>query len=168
MKTTPNAPTLAKQKLEQMGPMKRDEWILIGTLLLTIAFWIAGQALNMPSVVAAMIGLSILMLCGVLDWDDCLSEKQAWDNLAWFAVLIGMATQLTTLGHPPGFLFLHSMASGVPGLLAALALAYNTNLFGALAHYSSGQTAVYYGAGYVELRDVFILGIAIGLMQFVI
>ncbi|CAA0831186.1 Dicarboxylate transporter 2.1- chloroplastic [Striga hermonthica] len=214
MKVTPDAPALAKRRLEQMGPMKRDEWIMIGTLLLTIALWIAGQALNMPSVVAAMIGLSVLLLCGVLNWDDCLSEKQAWDTLAWFAVLIGMATQLTTLGVVPwmsksvaGFLksisvgrfgafgilqtsyfFIHylfasqtahvgalysaflgmHLASRVPGLLAALALAYNTNLFGALTHYSSGQAAVYYGAGYVDLCDVFVLGIAMGLIQTVI
>jgi di/tricarboxylate transporter len=42
------------------------------------------------------------------------------------------------------FLAMH-LAAGVPGVLAALALAYNTNLFGALTHYSSGQAAVYYG-----------------------
>ncbi|KAL6583043.1 Dicarboxylate transporter 2.1, chloroplastic [Orobanche minor] len=214
IKVTPDAPTMAKGKLEQMGPVKRDEWVMIGTLLVTIALWIAGEALNMPSVVAAMIGLSGLLMFGVLDWDDCLSEKQAWDTLAWFAVLIGMATQLTALGVIPwmsksvasflkslslgwfgafsilqiSYFFIHylfagqtahvgalysaflgmHLASKVPGLLSALALAYNTNLFGALTHYSSGQAAVYYGAGYVDLRDVFMLGISMGLIQFVI
>ena len=42
------------------------------------------------------------------------------------------------------FLAMH-LAVGVLGVLAALALAYNTNLFGALTHYSSGQEAIYYG-----------------------
>lgn len=138
-----------------------------------------------------MIGLSILLLLGVLDWDDCLSEKSAWDTLAWFAVLVGMAGQLTnsgivtwmsscvaktlqsySLSWPAAFGVLQAayfcihylfasqtghvgalysaflamnLAAGVPGILAALALAYNTNLFGALTHYSSGQAAVYYG-----------------------
>lgn len=138
-----------------------------------------------------MIGLSILLLLGVLDWDDCLSEKSAWDTLAWFAVLVGMAGQLTNLGIVTwmsdsvavtlrslalswpaafgvlqasyfcvhylfasqtghvgalysAFLAMH-IAAGVPGVLSALALAYNTNLFGAITHYSSGQAAVYYG-----------------------
>ncbi|KAK6125813.1 hypothetical protein DH2020_040442 [Rehmannia glutinosa] len=214
VKTTPDAPAMAKRKLEQMGPIKRDEWVMIGTLLLTVALWIAGEALNMASVVAAMIGLSVLLLFGVLDWDDCLSEKQAWDTLAWFGVLIGMATQLTALGVVPwmsksvasflkslslswfgsfsvlqlSYFFIHYLFAGqtahvgalysaflgmhleskVPGLLAALALAYNTNLFGAITHYSSGQAAVYYGAGYVDLRDVFILGIAMSLINLVI
>lgn len=138
-----------------------------------------------------MIGLSILLLLGVLDWDDCLSEKSAWDTLAWFSVLVGMAGQLTNLGivswmsssvantlqsyslsWPAAFCVLQAayfsihylfasqtghvgalysaflamhLAAGVPGVLAALALAYNTNLFGAITHYSSGQAAVYYG-----------------------
>ena len=44
-----------------------------------------------------MLGLSILLLLVVLDWDDYLSEKSTWDTLAWFAVLVGMASQLTNL-----------------------------------------------------------------------
>ncbi|KAH7538196.1 hypothetical protein FEM48_Zijuj03G0173200 [Ziziphus jujuba var. spinosa] len=40
------------------------------------------EALGVPRVVAAMIGLSIILLLGVLDWDDYLSEILAWDTLA--------------------------------------------------------------------------------------
>ncbi|XP_051126669.1 dicarboxylate transporter 2.1, chloroplastic-like [Andrographis paniculata] len=214
LRTTPEAPAMAKQRLEQMGAIKREEWIMIGTLLLTVGLWVAGEALNMANVVTAMVGLSILLLCGVLDWNDCLSDKQAWDTLTWFAILIGMATELNVLGVVPwlsgcvsdllkhlslstfgtfsllqlSYFFIHylfasqtahvgalysaflsmQLSSGVPKLLAALALAYNTNLFGCITHYSSGQAAVYYGAGYVELRDLFPLGLAIALINLVI
>lgn len=145
----------------------------------------------MATVVAAMLGLSILLLLGVLDWDDCLSEKTAWDTFIWFGIILSMASQLTTLGivswisdgvakflkslslgWPASFFILQAayfsvhyifasqtahvaalysaflgmqLAAKVPGLLAALALAYNTNLFGALTHYSSAQAVVYYG-----------------------
>ncbi|EYU30970.1 hypothetical protein MIMGU_mgv1a024810mg [Erythranthe guttata] len=178
IKVTPDAPDMAKRKLEQMGPVKRDEWIMILTVLLTIALWIAGEAINMASVVAALIGLAILLLLGILDWDDCLNEKQAWDTLTWFAVLVGMATQLTVLGVVPwmsksvalkshsisslgafgilqtSYFFIHylfasqtayvgavysaflsmHLASGVPGLLSALALAYNTKSNSCVTH----------------------------------
>ncbi|CAD5171408.1 unnamed protein product [Musa acuminata subsp. malaccensis] len=204
VKDTPDAPALATKKLEQMGPITTNEWVMVGTMVLAVSLWVFGDALGIPSVVAAMLGLSILLLLGVLNWDDCLSEKSAWDTLAWFAVLVGMASQLTNLGIVTwmsncvakflqsfslswpaalsvlqasyflihylfasqtahvgalysAFLAMH-LAAGVPGALAALALAYNTNLFGSLTHYSSGQAAVYYGAGYVELPDVFRLG----------
>nr|KAJ0208014.1 hypothetical protein LSAT_V11C500244870 [Lactuca sativa] len=153
--------------------------------------YIHRENLGISSVVAAMLGLSILLILGVLTWDDCLSEKSAWDTLAWFGVLIGMATQLTDLGVVPWmstcvanflkslsvgwhlallllqavYFFIHYLFAGqtahvgalysaflsmhltakVPRTLSALTLAYNTNLFGALTHYSSGQAAVYYG-----------------------
>ncbi|XWS68260.1 hypothetical protein CRYUN_Cryun04dG0075500 [Craigia yunnanensis] len=97
-KDTPDAPAMAAKKLVHMGPVSRNEWIMVGTMLLAVTLWVCGETLGIPSVVAAMIGLSILLLLGVLDWDDCLSEKSAWDTLAWFAVLVGMASQLTNLG----------------------------------------------------------------------
>ncbi|EEF36513.1 2-oxoglutarate/malate translocator, chloroplast precursor, putative [Ricinus communis] len=213
-KDTPEAPAMAAKKLENMGPVTKNEWVMVGTMLLAVSLWVFGDALGIPSVVTAMIGLSILLLLGVLDWDDCLSEKSAWDTLAWFAVLVGMAGQLTNLGivtwmsdcvakslqslslsWPAAFgvlqasyFFIHylfasqtghvgalysaflamHLAAGVPGVLAALALAYNTNLFGAITHYSSGQAAVYYGAGYVDLPDVFKMGFVIALINAVI
>ncbi|KAF5733357.1 Dicarboxylate transport 2.1 [Tripterygium wilfordii] len=214
IKDTPDAPAMAAKKLEQMGPVTGNEWVMVGTMLLAVSLWVFGETLGIPSVMAAMIGLSILLLLGVLDWDDCLSEKSAWDTLAWFAVLVGMAGQLTDLGivtwmsasvatglqslslsWPAAFgvlqaayFFIHylfasqtghvgalysaflamHLAAGVPGVLAALALAYNTNLFGALTHYSSGQAAVYYGAGYVDLPDVFKMGFVMAVVNAII
>uniref|UniRef100_A0A6P4AAZ3 dicarboxylate transporter 2.1, chloroplastic n=1 Tax=Ziziphus jujuba TaxID=326968 RepID=A0A6P4AAZ3_ZIZJJ len=213
-KDTPEAPAMAAKKLELLGPVTRNEWIMVGTMLLAVSLWVFGEALGVASVVAAMIGLSILLLLGVLDWDDCLRETSAWDTLAWFAVLVGMAGQLTNLGivtwmsgcvatllqsfslsWPAAFgvlqaayFFIHylfasqtghvgalysaflamHLAAGVPGVLAALALAYNTNLFGAITHYSSGQAAVYYGAGYVDLPDVFKMGLVMAFINAII
>lgn len=214
LKHTPNAPTLAKEKLEQMGPIKRDEWLMIGTMLITVALWILGEHIEMSSVVAAFLGLTILLVVGVLEWDDCLSETSAWNTLVWFGILVGMAGQLSTLGVVSwlsdgvarllkslsvnsvgaffilqlayffthylfagqtahvgalysAFLGMH-LASKLPSLLSALVLGYNTNLFGALMHYSSGQAVVYYGGGYVNLPDVFKLGIIMAIVNFVI
>ncbi|CAO2814767.1 unnamed protein product [Amaranthus hypochondriacus] len=214
LKDTPDAPALASEKLKSMGPVTRNEWVMVGTMLLAVSLWIFGERIGVSSVVAAMLGLSVLLLLGVLDWNDCLNEKSAWDTLAWFAVLVGMAGQLTHLGivswmsgcvanglkamnlsWPAAFgilqasyFFVHylfasqtghvgalysaflamNLASGVPGVLAALALSYNTNLFGALTHYSSGQAAVYYGAGYVDLPDVFKMGFVMAVINAII
>ncbi|KAF3791976.1 Dicarboxylate transporter 2-1 [Nymphaea thermarum] len=213
-KDTPNAPALAEQKLKEMGPVTKNEWVMVATMVLAVSLWIFGESVGVSSVVTAMLGLSVLLLLGVLNWDDCLTEKSAWDTLAWFAVLVGMAGQLTNLGivswmsscvakslqtfslsWPAAFCVLQAayflihylfasqtghvgalysaflamhLASGVPGVLAALALAYNTNLFGALTHYSSGQAAVYFGAGYVELPDVFRVGFITAVINAVI
>lgn len=214
IKDTPEAPALAAKKLESMGPVSKNEWIMIGTMLLAVSLWIFGDTIGIASAVAAMIGLSILLLLGVLDWGDCLNETSAWDTLAWFAILVGMASQLTNLGIvswmsdcvannlrslsltwpaslavlQAAYFFIHYIfasqtghvgalysaflamhrAAGVPSVLAALALGYNTNLFGAITHYSSGQAAVYYGAGYVELPDIFKMGFVMAVINAII
>ncbi|KAL6967499.1 hypothetical protein U1Q18_033309 [Sarracenia purpurea var. burkii] len=128
IKNTSEAHAMVRQKREQMGPVTKKEWVMVVTMLITVALWISGQNIGMASVIAAMMGLSILLLSGVLDWDDCLSEKSAWDILVWFGVLVGMASQLIV--HVAAlYSAFHGMqlASKVPRLLAALALAYNTN-----------------------------------------
>nr|XP_024379570.1 dicarboxylate transporter 2, chloroplastic-like [Physcomitrium patens] len=204
VKDTPEAPAAAAKKLEALGPVTQNEWSMVGTMLLAVTLWVFGETLGIASVVAAMLGLCILLCVGVLNWNDCLQEKSAWDTLTWFAILVGMAGNLSNLGLVKwmsdgvaktlasyslswpaafgvlqatyfishylfasqtghvgalysAFLAMH-IASGVPTGLAALALAFNTNLFGGLTHYSSGQAAVYFGSGYLELKDVFKYG----------
>ena len=60
------------------------------------------------------------------------------------------------------------LASGVPPMLAGLTMAFHTNLFGAITHYASGQSAVYFGSGYVELKDYFRLGAIVGAFNFIL
>jgi divalent anion:Na+ symporter, DASS family len=50
---------------------------------------VCGDMVGISAVVAAMLGLSVLLLTGVLTWRDCLTYPPAWDTLFWFAVLVG-------------------------------------------------------------------------------
>lgn len=46
----------------------------------------------------------------------------------------------------------------VPPLLAGMSLAFNSNLFGSITQFASGQAAVYYGSGYMSLPEMFSIG----------
>lgn len=98
VKTSPDAPKLAREKLEKMGPMSKNEMIMAGTLLLTVGLWVFGGVLNIDAVTAAILGLSVLLITGVVTWKECLSESVAWDTLTWFAALIAMAGYLNKYG----------------------------------------------------------------------
>lgn len=98
VKSSPDAPKLAREKLENMGPMSRNEIIMAGTLLLTVGLWIFGGVLNVDAVTAAILGLSVLLVTGVVTWKECLAESVAWDTLTWFAALIAMAGYLNKYG----------------------------------------------------------------------
>ena len=88
-----------------------------------IALWVGGEALGVSSVVTAMLGLTALLLTGVLTWSDCLAETNAWDTLAWFPVLIGFSSQLNNLGVIPYF------SDQVASTLAALNMGWVSAFF---------------------------------------
>jgi DASS family divalent anion:Na+ symporter len=95
---TPEAAELARDKIRSMGPVQRNEWVMLASLLLLLTLWIFGRQFSIHSTVTAMIGLAVLLVTGVLSWDDILSERGAWDTLVWFSALVMMASFLTRLG----------------------------------------------------------------------
>lgn len=98
LKDTPEAPQQAAEDLAKMGPMSRDEKLMLGTMGGAVVLWVLGDVVSVSSVVTAMLGLSWLLLSGVLQWRDCLTYSPAWDTLFWFAVLVGMSSQLNNAG----------------------------------------------------------------------
>jgi DASS family divalent anion:Na+ symporter len=103
IKETPNATDLARAKLREMGAVKGSEWVMLGCFVLLLTLWILADTLAIHTTVTAMVGLAVLLVTGVLEWDDILSEKGAWDTLVWFAALVMMASFLNQLGLIPWF-----------------------------------------------------------------
>mmetsp|Transcript_9182 Transcript_9182/g.23563 ORF Transcript_9182/g.23563 Transcript_9182/m.23563 type:complete len:565 (+) Transcript_9182:247-1941(+) len=129
IKETPEAPKIAAKKLQDMGPMRKIEWMVAGTMLATMVLWIVGDAIGISGASAAMIGITMQMIGGVLTWDDLLGEKGAWDTLIWFAALVGMSAQLKNLGliaHLSNGVnsFLATMNMGWPAVFVGLHTAY--------------------------------------------
>ena len=73
---TPEAPRQAEERLKKMGPMSRDEKIMMGVMMAAIVMWVLGDQLGIAPVVAAMLGLSALLCTGVLKWRECLEYNQ--------------------------------------------------------------------------------------------
>lgn len=63
-----------------------------------VGLWVFGGVLNIDAVSAAILGLAVLLITGVVSWKECLSEGVAWDTLTWFAALIAMAGYLNKYG----------------------------------------------------------------------
>lgn len=58
----------------------------------------AGRFIGVSGVTTAMLGISAMLIFGILTWKDVLAYGPAWDTLFWFAILIGMATNLDKQG----------------------------------------------------------------------
>jgi DASS family divalent anion:Na+ symporter len=98
IKATPQASELANRELEKMGPMKKSEKTLLVVFLVILTLWVTSELNNLDATVVALIGVGIMILTGVLSWEDVLAEKGAWDALIWFGGLVMMATGLNQLG----------------------------------------------------------------------
>ncbi|XXQ67943.1 DASS family sodium-coupled anion symporter [Neisseriaceae bacterium B1] len=105
IKETPNAVQFAKERLQEMGKMSLEEKIMAAIFGVLLILWAdiptlltGNAALTVNATTTAFIGLSLLLLSGVLTWDDVLKEKSAWDTIIWFGALIMMATYLNKLG----------------------------------------------------------------------
>jgi DASS family divalent anion:Na+ symporter len=78
-----------------------------------------------------------------------------------FASMTAQATALY-----PGFLTA-ALLAGTPPLIAALPLAYFSNLNAGITHYGTGSAPIYFGAGYVKQSTWWKLGFLISLMNLV-
>lgn len=97
IRETPAAAEIAATELARLGSMRRDEWIMLGVFALMLVLW-SFSSLGVDSTAAALAGVVVLLLTGVLSWDDLLRERDAWNTMIWFATLLMMATFLTELG----------------------------------------------------------------------
>ncbi len=98
LKKTGEIQLFAKQQIDNNGPLKREEWIMLLTFFLLLFMWVAGSLINIDATVSAFVGLSILLITNVLTWNDVASEKEAWNTFMWLAVLLMLATNLSKLG----------------------------------------------------------------------
>ncbi len=103
VKETPGAADLARSRLAEMGKMKPSEGIMLGTFIMLLLLWIFSRQLHLHSTVTALVGLAVLLATGVLDWEDVLNEKGAWNTFIWLSALVMMASFLNKLGLIPWF-----------------------------------------------------------------
>jgi DASS family divalent anion:Na+ symporter len=145
LKHTPEARELARKELAAMGPATRRERMLVAILLAVIAGWVAQPKHGLHPAIVAYAGVSLIVLAGVIRWDDVLEERRAWDAFIWFGGLIMMAEGLNNLGVIRAFTELLSanLQGWAPlAALVALVLAYTYVHYG-FASMTAHITALY-------------------------
>jgi divalent anion:Na+ symporter, DASS family len=209
---TPHAAELARRKLDEMGKLEKGEWLMLGVFVLLLLLWILGGVLQLNATIAAMVGLSFLLVLNVLEWQDVIKEYHAWDTFIWFSTLIMMATALNTLGFTPWlseqvveyvgswnwliafavlalvYFYSHyffasntahvgamypaflmvAIGLGAPPVFAILVFAFSSSLMGGLTHYGSGPAPIFYGSGYVDVKDWWRIGFILSIFNLLI
>ena len=106
------AQVLAANRLQAMGPIGRQDGVMLGIFSIVLLLWLSAEWHGASPTAIALLGLSLLLVTRVLDWQDVLAERGAWDALIWFGGLIMLAGQLDKAGLPKAFA---EVAAGLVG-----------------------------------------------------
>lgn len=144
-----------KDVLEDKGPWDTLMWmgglVCMADFLNRLGFipWFA------QTVSASIVGIPWIMTLGIL----LVVYLYAHYGFA------SMTAHVTAMY--PAFLAV-AVAAGAPAYLAALGLAYLSNLCGSITHYATGTSPIYFGAGYVSQGDWWKIGFLVSLVNLVI
>ncbi|RPI28586.1 MAG: DASS family sodium-coupled anion symporter [Acidobacteria bacterium] len=130
-------PQWAAAELRQMRGISREEVKMAVAVGVAVFLWIAGSnsQISLPYLGANFIDatgvvllvIALMLLAGVLRWDDILAHQGAWNILAWFATLVTLADGLNRVGFVKWFAQL--VSAPLVGLNPILALALLVGLF---------------------------------------
>lgn len=171
--TSADVPRWAASALAAMGPVSRRELGMATLAFLSLGLWILAGAVLDPTLVA-MIAVSLMLLTGIVTWEDVLHNAAAWNVLAWFATLVALADGLNRagvvawLGHGAAALLAGYSPLVVMTLLVGLFFVMHYVFAGITAH-TAAVAPVFIAAGAaidgLPIRTfVMLLGFSLGIM----
>jgi L-tartrate/succinate antiporter len=102
VKSGEEVPKWAGAELGKMGAITRNEIILAVLVIIALSLWIFGGK-YVDATTAALVVISLMVVTGVVTWDDITANKAAWNTLAWFATLVALADGLNRVGFVKWF-----------------------------------------------------------------
>jgi DASS family divalent anion:Na+ symporter len=98
VKHTPAAAEFAAGELKRMGRMNSGEKLMLIVFALVGSLWMTSALHKINPAAVALLGICVLVLFGVLNWIDVISERGAWDVFIWYGGLVRMAEALGETG----------------------------------------------------------------------
>lgn len=121
----------AASELKQMGSISRRELTLALLVLLAIVLWIFGGQF-VEATTAAFIVVSLMLVFGVVTWNEMARNHAAWTTLIQFATLVMLAGGLSRTGFIKWFA--DNVAARTGGHSPTVVLVALTSIY-FLAHY---------------------------------
>jgi divalent anion:Na+ symporter, DASS family len=122
VRETPDAPAAARKALAALGPLTRQEWIVLAVFAGMVILWASAATFGLDSTAIAFLGLGALLATGAITHQDIAQQGDVLATFIWFAVLFTLSNQLNQLGFM-GFLggrladALSGLASPTVGLI---------------------------------------------------
>ena len=151
VKESPEVAAWAASQLAARGRLKRGEVAMAALAVTALATWIFGRDLVDATAVAIAV-VAVMVVGGIVTWDEVLAHKPAWNILVWFATLVTLAEGLNRVGFVAWVTRSASARlSGLPPggvMIVLLALFFFVHyLFASLAAHTTAVLPVVLAAG---------------------
>lgn len=124
VKESPEIVEWSANELATMGPPSRSEWIMAALVLLAMFLWICGSnpTISLPVLgsnfinptMVVFVVISLMLLTDVIEFEDIVREKSAWEVFFYFTSLLTLSAGLNEIG------FIKWVAEGYAKPLASL------------------------------------------------
>ncbi|MDR3177619.1 MAG: DASS family sodium-coupled anion symporter [Campylobacteraceae bacterium] len=105
VKGSPDIVIWAKNEYAKIGAMSSKEKWMIVISVFALVFWILssidtikGSIIEINPTTTAVLVIVFMLAAKIISWNDFLSNKPAWNVLAWFATLVALAGGLKNVG----------------------------------------------------------------------
>ncbi len=97
IRSSPDVPAWAAAELVRMGKFSAQEALMGLLILLAFVLWVFGGTwIHATTAILAVVAL--MMLLRVVDWDDVVGNRAAFDTVIYFATLMALADGLNRVG----------------------------------------------------------------------
>jgi divalent anion:Na+ symporter, DASS family len=131
IRSTPAAPEFARQELRQLGRLSHNERLLFIVFAAVCLLWMTSAWTSVNVTLVTLAGIAALLLTNVLQWDDVLKDRAAWDVFVWYGGLLTLGETLNRTGVPTAFTtWVGSSLTGMPWfwvLLVTLVIYFYTH-----------------------------------------
>jgi DASS family divalent anion:Na+ symporter len=136
---TPEAPAAARAALKALGPLTRNEWIVLIVFVGMVLLWASAAIVGTDSTAVAFLGLGVLLATNVITLKDISEQGDVLATFIWFAILFALSSQLNDLGFM-GFIG-RRLANALGGLASPKAGVLLVATYVALHYLFASQTA---------------------------
>lgn len=130
LKTLTEVKELAAKDLEKLGPISKEEKKLAVLFILAVLGWMLGGKITIFNLGMQNVGflfLALVLLTNVLDWNDVIAAKGAWNIFVWYGAFFGLASSLSSAGF---YTWLAEMLGNVLNLSAVNSLVVTLIILG--------------------------------------
>ncbi len=100
--TSHEVPRWAALELREMGKVTTHERVMAGLIVTALVLWVFGSSAIDPTMVALVV-IAVMVVVGIVSWDEIAGNRPAWTVLCWFATLVVLADGLNKVGFVAWF-----------------------------------------------------------------